>query len=128
MIIDIDSIVINNVSMAQYLVEANYGYHKMWGSDTGRNTLSGKFSGTFKGVFPKITLQFRKLKRSEIELLAPIFDSPYQTTTYYDPNKKAKITIPTYSNDWEIKNKSFIDEARKAEGFSWAVIAVEKRV
>ena len=128
MFVDKDSIIINGVSMGNYILEVNYGYHKMWGSDTGRNTLSGDFSGTFKGIYPKITLQFRKLKRSEIELLAPIFDSPYQNTLYYDPVKKTKITIRTYSNDWELRNKSFVDEARKGEAFSWAVISTKKRV
>ncbi len=128
MFINRDSIIINNVSIGQYILDVNFGYHKMWGSDTGRNTLSGDFSGTFKGVYPKLTFQFRKLTKSEIELLAPILDSPYQYTTYYDPYKQANVTMRTYSNDWEIKNKSFVDEARKGESFTWAVISTKKRV
>lgn len=37
MFIDKDSIIINNVSMGQYLVEAKYGFNKLWSSDSGRN-------------------------------------------------------------------------------------------
>lgn len=88
----------------------------------------GTQSGTLIGIFPKITLQFRKLTKSEVELLAPILDSAYQTTRYYDPNKKAMVTMSTYSGDWVLSNKSIIDENRKAEGFDWSVISTRKRV
>ena len=37
MFIDKNSIIINGVSMGQYLVEAKYGYNKLWGEDSGRN-------------------------------------------------------------------------------------------
>lgn len=126
MFIDKNSIVINSVNMGQYLVSVDYGYHKLWGKDTGRN-LAGVWTGSFVGVFPKLTLQFRKLTRSEVELLAPILDSAYQSTTYYDANKKASVTMTTYSGDWTLKNKSIIDENRKNDGFSWSVISKEKR-
>ena len=126
MFIDKNSIVINNVNMGQYLVSAEYGYYKLWGKDAGRN-LKGSWVGSFVGVFPKLTLQFRKLTRSEAELLAPVLDSAYQTTTYYDATKETAYTMETYSTDWVLKNKSIIDENRKNEGFSWSVIAKERR-
>ena len=69
MFLNKDSITINNVSIGQYLVEAKYGYHKLWASDAGRN-LAGVMSGTLVGIFPKITLQFRKLTKSEMEIIA----------------------------------------------------------
>ena len=46
MFIDVNSIVIDNVSMGQYLLSAKYDYNKLWGSDTGRN-LAGKMSRNF---------------------------------------------------------------------------------
>lgn len=127
MFISKNSIVINGINMGQYIVEAKYGFNKLWSNDSGRN-LAGSMIGTLVGVFPKITLQFRKLTRSEVELLAPILDSAYQTTKYYDPNKKQTITMSTYSGDWVLSNKSIIDENRKAEGFDWSVISTRKRV
>ncbi len=127
MLIDKDSIKVDGISFGQYLVEANFGYHKIWGKDTGRN-LAGTNSGTLIGVFPKITMQFRKLTRTELELLAPIFDSASQTTVYYDPNKKENTTLSTYTGDWEVKNKNIIDGLQKNEGFSIAFISNKKRV
>ena len=37
MFIDKNSIVINGINMGQYLVQASFGYNKLWGSDSGRN-------------------------------------------------------------------------------------------
>lgn len=37
MFINKDSIVINDVSMGQYLLEAKFSRNKLWASDTGRN-------------------------------------------------------------------------------------------
>ena len=103
MFLDKNSIIVNNVSLGQYITEAKYGYNKLWASDSGRN-LAGEQSGTLIGVFPKFVLSFRKLTKAEMELLVPIFDSAVQNFTYYDPNKKAKITIQTYTGDYNFSN------------------------
>ncbi len=126
MFIDKDSIMINNVSFGQYILSAKYGYHKLWASDTGRN-LAGVNTGTLIGIFPKITLQFRKLTKTELETIAPILDSATQNVTYYDPNKQTNITIGTYTNDWELNNSGIINSYRKNEGFEISFIARRKR-
>ena len=126
MFIDKNSIVINGVNMGQYLVEVKYGYNKLWSSDSGRN-LAGTQTGTLIGIYPKLILQFRKLTKAELEVIAPILDSARQTTTYYDPKKKANTTITTYTGDWENTNKHIISGNTKNEGFSCSFIAVSKR-
>ena len=126
MFLDTNSIVINNVSMGQYITEAKYGYNKLWASDSGRN-LAGVMSGTLVGIFPKIILQFRALTKTELEIITPILDSANQTLTYYDPNKKTNVTMTTYTGDYEITNKNIINSDHKNEGFSCSFIAVRKR-
>ena len=126
MLLDRNSLVINGVHMADYILEAKYGYHKLWDSKSGRN-LAGSQTGTLVGIFPKITLQFRKLTQDELELLAPILDSAYQNTVYYDPRQKGLKAMETYSNDWEVNNKTALYLGAKNEGFSWAVISRKKR-
>ena len=126
MFLDTNSIVINNVSMGQYITEAKYGYNKLWASDSGRN-LAGVMSGTLVGIFPKIILQFRALTKAELEIIVPILDSANQTLTYYDPNKKTNVTMTTYTGDYEITNKNIINSDHKNEGFSCSFIAVRKR-
>ena len=126
MFVNRNSIIINGVNMGQYLVEAKYGYNKLWSKDSGRN-LAGTQSGTLVGIFPKLVLQCRKLTKSELEIIVPILDSAAQTVTYYDPNKKANVTMTTYTGDYEVVNKHIISGNVKNEGFSCSFIAIRKR-
>lgn len=126
MFINKNSIVINNVSMGQYLLQATYGYYKLWSKDTGRN-LAGSNSGTLLGIFPKLILQFRKLTKEELEIITPILDSARQTLTYYDPTKQANVTMNTYTGDYEIVNKQIISGNARNEGFSCSFISIKKR-
>jgi hypothetical protein len=123
MFIDTDSIIIDTIHMGQYITEAKFGYHKLWSEDSGRN-LAGVMSGTLVGIFPKITLQFRKLTQAELEIVVAILDSQNQSVTYYDPYKKAEVTMTTYTGDWELVNRSI----NKNEGFDCAFISTSKRV
>ena len=126
MYIDKNSIIINNVNMGNYLVQATYQYNKLWSSDTGRN-LAGDQSGTLIGIFPKLILQFRSLNQTELETIIPILDSTNQSVTYYDPYKKQTNTITTYTGDYEIINKSIVDNNSYNEPFSCSFIACYKR-
>ena len=122
MFIDKNSVIINGVSMGQYIVEAKFSYPKLWASDSGRN-LAGKMTGTLIGIFPKLILQFRPLTKEEINIIAPILDSAYQQVTYYDVNKNENITMTTYTGDWELTNTNL----NKNQGFSCSFISTEKR-
>jgi len=122
-----NSIIIDGVNMGQYITEAKFGYNKIWSEDSGRN-LSGTQTGTLVGIFPKIILEFRKLTKAELEIIAPILDKARQSVTYYDPYNKANTTMTTYTGDYEVSNKNIIDGSLKNNGFSCSFIAVSKRV
>jgi hypothetical protein len=132
MFIDINSIqvktnsMLSYVSLGQYLTQAKYGYHKLWSAKSGR-ALSGAMTGVLVGIFPKLTLQFRPLTKSELEIIAPILDSANQSVKYYDPNKKTTVTMTTYTGDYEITNKKIISGTAKNEGFSCSFISTKKR-
>ena len=132
MFIDKDSIQVkisgmaNYLSLGQYLVEAKYSFNKLWASDSGRN-LAGTMSGTLLGIFPKLTLQFGRLNKTQFETIASILDAPNQSVKYYDPNKKAIVTMTTYTGDYENTNKQIISSNATNEGFSCSFIAVRKR-
>lgn len=125
MFIDKNSLIVNGINLGNYIVQATYGYNKLWSSDSGRN-LAGEQSGTLVGIFPKIVVQFRKLTQSELETLAPVLDSARQTLQYYDPNKKSMTTMTTYTGDYEIVNKGIIGHV-KNEGFQISFIATKRR-
>ena len=125
MFIDKNSLIVNNINLGKYIVQATYSYNKLWSSDSGRN-LAGTQSGTLVGIFPKIIVQFRKLTQTELETLAPILDSSRQTVQYYDPNKKAMTTMTTYTGDYEVVNKGIIGHV-KNEGFQISFISTKRR-
>ena len=116
----------NYIDLGQYIVEVQYSYNKIWGDDSGRN-MAGTMSGTLKGVFPKIKVQFRKLTKSELEIIVPILDSARQTIKYYDPKKKTNVEMATYTGDYEIINKRIINGNNKNEGFEVSFISISKR-
>ena len=126
MFIDKNSLIVNNINLGKYIVQATYSYNKLWSNDSGRN-LAGTQSGTLVGIFPKIVVQFRKLTKSELELLTPILDSARQTVQYYDPNKKAMTTMTTYTGDYEVINKGIVGHV-KNEGFQISFISTKRRV
>lgn len=127
MFIDKDSIKVNGISMGQYLLNAQYQYNKLWGEDSGRN-LVGDQSGTFLGVYPKFVLTFRRLTKAEMEIIVPLIDAPYQTFTYYDPNKKANNAITTYTGDYQFENNGIIGhKGRRNSSFDVSFIAVSRR-
>lgn len=126
MFLNKNSITINGVSMGPYIVEAKFGYNKLWGEDGGRN-LNGDMVASLIGIFPKIILEFGPLTKSQLEVITPILDSPRQTLTYYDPTKKVNTTITTYTGDYEISDDGVINNGRKNKGFTCSFIAVSKR-
>lgn len=123
MFIDKNSIKVNGVSWGQYLLQAKYDYNKLWAGDTGRN-LAGSLSGTLIGIFPKITLTFRKLTKAEMNIVAPVLDSATQSLTYYDPSTNSTKTLTTYTGDWGYVNKRI---SQKNDSFEIAFISRERR-
>lgn len=102
MFIDKDSIIINGISMGQYLTNAKYGFYDTWGNDTGFS-LANSFTGTFKGTVPKLMLSFAPLTPQQITYLTThIFRTVTQTITYDDPDGTRK-TITTHKGDLELE-------------------------
>ena len=132
MFLDINSLKIKipggtYVSLGNYITEAKYGYHKIWASDSGRN-LAGAMSGTLIGIFPKITMQFGMLTKTQVQTIAPILDAPNQVVRYYDPKKQTYVEMTTYTGDYEITNRNIVDDDTPNEGFPCSFISVRKRV
>lgn len=123
MLINKESLIIDGVKMAQYIIEAKFGYHKIWGKDTGR-ALSGDNSGTLKGIYPKITMTFRKLNDEEVGIILSLFNKAENKVTFYNPDLgKNIVNMSCYSNDQEYNQKYL----GKIKGYSSAVISNKKR-
>jgi len=58
----------------------------VWGEDAGRNTNSGKFTGTFVGYFSDIHIEVGPLTKAQMKSFKAIFEVPIISLTYPDPN------------------------------------------
>lgn len=117
-----DSLIMDGIELGTYIIEATYGYNKLWSSDSGRN-LKGSKKGTLVGIFPKLEITFRALDKDELHLLAPHFDNAEQTFQYYDDSKGGMLTIKTYSNDWKVTSNN----TKRVKSFGVNFIANERR-
>lgn len=116
----IDSLIINNIKIGNYLTEVEFGYFDTWGNDTGY-TLSNKFSGTFKGTIPKFTLKFRPLEPEEIIYLTNnIFRTVIQYVQFNDADGTTK-NIETHKGDLQL-NYTYIDMSK---AFSYELVGNE---
>ena len=124
MIIDKNLFYIDGIKMNKYpILQVTFGYPKMWGDDTWRDTLSWTFSGTFKGVYPIFTIYFGATDQQQIEELTALFDRPHVVVKYYDPNKKEWIEKGCYTPDYSLDFK----RVGIAEGFNLQLTSEAKR-
>ena len=134
MFIDTDSLQVRKygtgsyISLGQYITEATYEYDKLYANGSGRN-LSGVMISTLIGIFPKITVKFRPLNKTELELLVPILDSAKQQLKYYDPNKKTTVTMEVYTGNYSITDENIVNTNSNAKNkeFEISFISTRKR-
>ena len=131
MFIDKDSLQIkisggNYESMGKYLVEVKYDYPLLFAEGSGRN-LNGAMVADFIGIFPKITLQFGPLTKTQYTTICKLINNPMQTIKYYDPELERYVEMETYPNGHNISNKSIINDEQLIEGFDVSLIARKKR-
>ncbi|MCD7722686.1 MAG: hypothetical protein LUH82_01865 [Clostridiales bacterium] len=73
---------------------------KLWGSDAGRS-MTGVYSGTLLGIFPKITLKVgrTKLNATDIKTLSILTDQSTADCYFYDPRSKLMVKKAFYFDD-----------------------------
>ena len=98
----------------------------LWGDDAGRNSNSGKFSGTFKGYFTNLHIEVAPLTKSQMTSFKAIFEVPIIED----------VTFPNSSNNGADYTEDFYGTAiesatdywdGKYKSFSFDLVAVEKR-
>lgn len=117
---------IGNTDITPYIIAGSYeiGRYKQWATDTGRSTITGKFSGTLIGVFPKITFTLGTLSNNDASTLYSIFDAAIVSATYYDTKTKTMKTAQFYCGDVIDKIKSA--KTMKHDQTQIEIVAVEK--
>ena len=83
---------------------------KLWGRDTGRTALSGKYTGTLIGIFPKVTMTIKgnKLFKEDARTLVLLLDQQIVNCYYYEERSGSMREAKFYFDDTNIsyvKNK-----------------------
>lgn len=94
-------LVIDGCDITPYITAESYttGFYKQWGTDTGRSPLTGTFSGSLVGIFPKITFTLGSLNDSSAKKLYGIFNSAQKDCTYWDSISGETKTAEFYFGD-----------------------------
>jgi len=95
-----------------------------WGEDAGRNTNSGKFSGTFKGYYTNLHIEVGPLTKAQMKSFKAIFEVPIISMTYPDAHNNADKTESFYGTSLTAETQYWDG---KYEPFSFDLIAVEAR-
>lgn len=98
----------------------------MWGEDAGRNSNSGKFSGTFKGYFTTIHIEVGHMTKTQMDNFKAIFEVPIikNVTFPNSSNGGANYTEDFYGTSLSGKTK---DWNGMYEPFGFDLIAIKKR-
>lgn len=96
------------------LLTQEHTLEPLWGDDTGRNSNSGVFSGTFKGYFSQIVVEFAKTTQEQLTLIKDEFEHSVINVRYKDSNTGNWISEEFYGtaikaklNEWEGKYLPF---------------------
>lgn len=98
----------------------------LWAGDSGRQSNSGKFSGTFLGYFTNLHIEVAPMTEQEMDDFKAIFEVPIieQVTFPNSSNKGLPYTEDFYGTAIEAAKT---DWDGKYESFSFDLVAVEAR-
>lgn len=105
---------IKELSKQVPLIDFEHVPNPTWAKDSGRNSNSGKWSGTFAGYFSTINMSFGSCTQEQMDIIKNAFEVAVCTVTYPDSKGGLPATEPFYGtaingkkNSWNGKYKPF---------------------
>lgn len=79
------------------VISVEHSIESLWAGDTGRNSNSGKFSGTFVGWFDNITVNIGKCNQTELTRIRNAIEKPIiEDVTFKDSKTGNNRTTDFY--------------------------------
>ncbi len=114
MLIDENLFYFDGVKLSQFSVKKIiFGYSKLWGNDTGRDNLAGSFSGTYIGLFLKLTITFGRQTQDQLEKLISLLNKSEANIKFYNPIQKKWIEKTFTVGDYSLT----YDNIKKCDAF-----------
>lgn len=106
---------VNITTLSQTVPIKSFSHSKepSWASDAGRNSNSGRFSGTFIGYFSKITIEFGRTTQTQMNAIKNAFEVSIFSMTYPSKDGTTKTedfygtAINGKKNNWDGKYEPF---------------------
>lgn len=107
------------------LKSQEHSLEPLWGDDTGRNSNSGKYSGTFIGYFSQLVLEFGKTTQTEMTEIKTALQNPIiENVKYKDSDTGNDSTEDFYGTKIPAKLENLNG---KYSAFSITLTAIKKR-
>lgn len=106
------------------LKSQDHSLQPLWASDTGRNSNSGAYSGTFVGYFSQLVLEFGKTTQSELDEIQNELENPIVNLTYKSKNGGIWDTEKFYGTEIHGKLNKWTG---KYEPFSVTLTGVKRK-
>lgn len=108
------------------VLDISHNVEPLWASDAGRNSNSGKYSGTFIGWFDNLTISIGKTTQSEFETICSSIETSIINATFPDTrNSLSAKTEDFYGTTITGKIKKLNNGCY--EPFSFSLKAISKR-
>lgn len=106
------------------LISYQIGREPLWGSDAGRESMAGQYSGTFIGYFTKITLNIGRTTQEELSIIKGYLEVPLFNFTYPDDKTSQDRTEKFYGTAIKPQRNNLDG---KYEGFTIDLTAISRR-
>ena len=115
---------ININQLPKMLSNPKHSIEPLWASDAGRNSNSGKYSGTFIGWFDKIEISIGETTQSELTQIRNAIESPIiENVTFIDTKTGNNKTEDFYGTTITAERLN----SKRYKPFSFTLTAIQKR-
>ena len=109
--------------MPKALSNPKHSIEPLWGSDAGRNSNSGKYSGTFIGWFDKLEISIGKTTQQELTTIRNAIEHPIIEATFMDSRTGTNKTEQFYGTTITAERLN----SKEYKGFTFTLTAISKR-
>ncbi len=108
------------------IIDTEHKIESLWASDAGRNSNSGKFSGTFIGWFDTIHIAVGKTTQAEMTQIRNAIENPIIESVKFIDSKTGNYKTEDFYGT-AISAKTNKKDSSMYEPFSFDIKAVNKR-
>ena len=114
------------------ITKIKHNVEPMWASDAGRNSNSGKYSGTFIGYFDTLEVNVGKVTQEELSIIRDKIEVPIiENVSFTDSKSKtgATKTESFYGTaiGVEIISDKMVSNKKRYPAFSFTLTAISRR-